>query len=45
MRVINENQIESIRGSIQWMLLNEYERISRINVYSNIFVELSLALF
>jgi hypothetical protein len=27
MRVTNENQIESIRGIIQWMLLNKKESL------------------
>jgi hypothetical protein len=41
MRVTNENQIESIKGNIQWVLLNEYERISRINVCFSIFAGLA----
>jgi hypothetical protein len=43
MRVINENQIKNIKESIQWILLNKYERIFRINVYLSIFAELNLA--
>jgi hypothetical protein len=44
MRVINENQMENIAGVIQWLLLNEEERIFRITVCSSIFVELNLVL-